>query len=52
MHSTMTASGMDAEGTAPHFETRLGKRRWLARTIKTRERRASKREDAEEAGTD
>ncbi|KAI9812217.1 MAG: hypothetical protein M1832_000486 [Thelocarpon impressellum] len=38
MHSTMTAAGQDVTKTAPHFETRVGKRKWLERT------RRSKRE--------
>lgn len=32
MRSTMMADGQEATQIAPHFETRVGKRRWLERT--------------------
>ncbi|KAF2834564.1 hypothetical protein M501DRAFT_943914 [Patellaria atrata CBS 101060] len=31
MRSTMVAAGQDVASVAPHFETRVGKRRWLER---------------------
>jgi hypothetical protein len=56
MHGTMTAAGKDVEATTPHFEMRVGKKRWLARTAvkasPTRSRRPSKREEAAEQAED
>jgi hypothetical protein len=34
--TTMTATGKDIAGIAPHFETRVGKRRWNERSKKER----------------
>lgn len=31
MRSTMVAAGQDVTAIAPHFETRVGKRKWLER---------------------
>lgn len=32
VHSTMESVGQDVADKAPHFETRVGKRRWVERT--------------------
>jgi hypothetical protein len=32
MRSTMVAAGQDVTSVAPHFETRVGKRRWMERS--------------------
>jgi len=34
--TTMTAAGKDIPAIAPHFETRVGKRRWNERSKKER----------------
>ncbi|KAE9969934.1 hypothetical protein BLS_005146 [Venturia inaequalis] len=36
MRSTMVAAGQDVTTVAPHFETRVGKRKWLERSKKTK----------------
>ncbi|KAF1985490.1 hypothetical protein K402DRAFT_413322 [Aulographum hederae CBS 113979] len=36
MRSTMVAAGQDVANVAPHFETRVGKRRWLERSKKSK----------------
>lgn len=32
VHSTMESVGQDVAEKAPHFETRVGKRRWVERS--------------------
>ena len=32
VRSTMESTGKDVAATAPHFETRVGKRRWAERS--------------------
>lgn len=32
VHSTMESVGQDVADKAPHFETRVGKRRWFERS--------------------
>jgi len=39
MRSTMVAAGHDVASVAPHFETRVGKRKWIERN------KRAKRED-------
>lgn len=41
MRSTMVAAGQDVANTAPHFETRVGKRKWLERSKKAKGREGS-----------
>ncbi|KAF2104638.1 hypothetical protein NA57DRAFT_30561 [Rhizodiscina lignyota] len=41
MRSTMVAAGQDVANVAPHFETRVGKRKWLERSKKTKGREGS-----------
>jgi len=36
MRSTMVAAGRDVTAVAPHFETRVGKRKWLERSKKSK----------------
>jgi len=36
MRSTMVAAGQDQSTIAPHFETRIGKRKWLDRTKRSK----------------
>lgn len=36
MRSTMVAAGQDVTSVAPHFETRVGKRKWLERAKKSK----------------
>lgn len=36
MRSTMVAAGQDVTNVAPHFETRVGKRKWMERNKKSR----------------
>lgn len=36
MRSTMVAAGQDVTNVAPHFETRVGKRKWMERSKKSR----------------
>ncbi|KAF1816245.1 hypothetical protein P152DRAFT_388907 [Eremomyces bilateralis CBS 781.70] len=36
MRSTMVAAGQDVSNVAPHFETRVGKRKWLERSKRSR----------------
>jgi len=36
MRSTMVAAGQDVATVAPHFETRVGKRKWLERSKKSK----------------
>jgi len=36
MRSTMVAAGQDVTTAAPHFETRVGKRKWLERTKRSK----------------
>jgi len=36
MRSTMVAAGQDVTTVAPHFETRVGKRKWLERSKKSK----------------
>lgn len=36
MRSTLVAAGQDVATVAPHFETRVGKRRWLERDSRTK----------------
>jgi hypothetical protein len=40
MRTTMIAAGSDVQATAPNFETRVGKRKWLDRSKRLRERRS------------
>jgi hypothetical protein len=37
MRSTMVAAGQDVATVAPHFETRVGKRKWLERSKSKRD---------------
>jgi hypothetical protein len=36
MRSTMVAAGQDQSTIAPHFETRVGKRKWLERSKRSK----------------
>jgi hypothetical protein len=36
MRSTMVAAGQDVAAVAPHFETRVGKRKWMERSKKAK----------------
>ena len=36
MRSTMLTSGQEVESVAPHFETRIGKRKWMERNKRAR----------------
>lgn len=36
MRSTMVAAGQDVVAVAPHFETRVGKRKWLERSKRSK----------------
>lgn len=36
MRSSMMAAGSDVATSAPHLETRVGKRRWMERTRRSR----------------
>ena len=36
MRSTMLTSGQEVETVAPHFETRIGKRKWMERNKRAR----------------
>jgi len=36
MRSTMVAAGQDVVSVAPHFETRVGKRKWLERSKRSK----------------
>lgn len=38
MRSTMVGAGQDVTAVAPHFETRVGKRRWNERVEKSKKR--------------
>jgi len=44
MRSTMVAAGQDVASVAPHFETRVGKRRWLERSKKGKSGAGGERE--------
>ena len=37
MRSTIIAAGSEVTSISPHFETRMGKRRWLERNRRTRQ---------------
>ncbi|EEH21683.2 hypothetical protein PABG_03899 [Paracoccidioides brasiliensis Pb03] len=41
MRSTMTTTGQELTSVAPHFETRVGKRKWLERNRRSRAARAT-----------
>lgn len=43
MRSTMLTAGQEVEAVAPHFETRVGKRKWLERERRVAAGRAAGR---------
>ena len=41
MRSTMVAAGHDVASVAPHFETRVGKRKWMERSKRAKREEGS-----------